>query len=217
VFFFALPVDQAAGLLDRVLGGSGQSGVAGVAGTLSEAECGVLAHLAAQVCSACSAAWTVRDVFCADAARLLALCEQGALWPLRIAASTESETARADARPPRASPRQGSADLVLDAKLLFAVAEDCPAGRYALALSVQDALAPEALTGLEVGDLLASDAWPLTLSARGLEGVVTLGVGQCRRARLRGALRIARQPRRGSGSVPARHERSRSCASTKSQ
>jgi hypothetical protein len=174
--FFALPVDQAAGLLDRALGGSGQIGVAGVAGTLSDAECGVLAHLAAQVCTTRSAALTVRDVFCADAGKLRALCAEGALWPLRIAASPERETPRAEARSPRAAQRQTSADLVLDAKLLFAAPDDCPTDRYTLALSVQDALAPETLTALQVGDLLASDVWPLALSARGLEGMLALGV-----------------------------------------
>jgi hypothetical protein len=172
VFCLALPVDQAAALLDRVLGGSGQAGVASAAGTLSDAECGVLAHLAAQACAACGAALSVRDVFCADAEKLRGLCAEGALWPLRIGA----ELAQADgaSRAPRGASSEGASELTFDAKLLFGAAADCPAGRYPLALSLPDTIALETLKALEVGDLLASDAWSLTLTSRGLEGVLVL-------------------------------------------
>lgn len=167
--FIALPVDQAACLLDRVLGGSGQPGVAAAAGALSDAECGVLAHLAAQACAACGGALAVRDVFCGDAEKLRGLCADGALWPLRVAASPMRETPRADAAP-------AGGDLAFDVKLLFGAAADCPAGRYAVALALHDAVAREALEALEPGDLLTSDTWPLTFTARGLEGSVALGV-----------------------------------------
>jgi hypothetical protein len=175
-FFLALPADQAAGLLDRVLGGSGRTGVAGATGALSDTECGVLAHLAAQACAACSEALAVRDVFCADAERSRALCADGAIWPLRIAASPARDVARTDPQAPRGQMREEAGDLVLDVKLLFGAAADCPAGRYPLAISLTEDVAPETLAALEVGDLLASDAWPLTLTARGLEGMVALSV-----------------------------------------
>jgi hypothetical protein len=176
VFFLALPADQAAGLLDRVLGGSGRTGIAGVAGALSDTECGVLAHLAAQACAACSDALAVRDVFCADAGTLRALCADGAIWPLRIAGSPARDGVRVDPQPPRSPPQEQAGDLLLDVKLLFRAAADCPAGRYPLAISLTDDVAPETLAALEIGDLLASDAWPLTLTARGLEGMVALSV-----------------------------------------
>jgi hypothetical protein len=176
VFFLALPADQAAGLLDRALGGSGRMGIAGAAGALSDTECGVLAHLAAQACAACSDALAVRDVFCADAGALRALCPDGAIWPLRITGSPARDGARSDSLPPRGLPQEQVGDLLLDVKLLFRAASDCPAGRYPLAISLTEGVAPETLAALEIGDLLANDAWPLTLTARGLEGMVALSV-----------------------------------------
>jgi hypothetical protein len=153
-FYLALPTDQAAGLFDRVLGGGGQAGIPARSGALSDAECGVLAHLAAHACAACSDTLAVRDVFCADAPALRALCAAGALWPLRIAAE----------------------GLALDVKIIFAAPAECPAGRYPFAVSVRDELPHEILAALTIGDLLASDAWPLSVSTRGLEGRVELSV-----------------------------------------
>jgi hypothetical protein len=164
-FYLALPVDQAAGLLDRVLGGGGQAGVAAALGALSDAECGVLAHLAAHACAACGDAWAVRDVFCADAGRLIKLCAGGAFWPVRLTAHDLAEDARGRVR-----------EQIFDAKIVFDTAADCPQDRHALAVSIYDELALDALDALEVGDLLASDAWPLTASIRGLEGRVELSV-----------------------------------------
>lgn len=201
-FFLALPVDQAAGLLDRILGGSGRSGVPGAAGALSDAECGVLAHLAAQACSAYSDALAVRDVFCADAGKLRALCADGAIWPLRIAASPARDAGRADP-PARDQAREEAGDLVLDVKALFGAADDCPAGCYPLTVSMLDELAPETLAALEVGDLLVSETWPLTLTARGLEGMVALSVAGISEH----ATAVLCGPRLAGVQTPARRDR----------
>ena len=102
----------------------------------SEAECGVLAHLAAQVCAACAGTLAVRDVFCADGEKLRALCAHGALWPLSIRASALREAVRGEPEPPRGPPREAGADFTFDAKLLFSAESDCPAGHFVLTLAL---------------------------------------------------------------------------------
>lgn len=164
-FALVLPVEQAAGLVDRLLGGTGQLGIAASVGALAEAECGVLAYLAARCCAALGTGQRVADVSCATGEALAARWPRAILWPMRMA----------------------NAELTLDLYALFAEPASCPAQAIELTVLVSDELAREALAELQVGDLLVSDCWLLSATTRGLEGTVELRIGGCDE-RLRGVL-----------------------------
>jgi hypothetical protein len=78
-FELALVLDatSAAAWVDRALGGNGESGIASSSGSLSEAECGVLAYLAARICKRLGA-MQVCDV------RTRATLDACVLWPITL-------------------------------------------------------------------------------------------------------------------------------------
>jgi hypothetical protein len=156
-FALALPVEQAAALVDRLLGGPGVVGIASKVGALSDAECGVLAYLASRCCVASRAQLRVADVHCQSATQLAARWPNGVGWAVRLE----------------------SPELAFDACALFADAVSCAAEELTLELLVRDELSADALAPLEPGDLLLSDRWPLTATTRGLEGLVELHVPGC--------------------------------------
>jgi hypothetical protein len=147
----ALPPEQALDLVDRVLGGNGRSTLPGRAGLPSDAECGVLAYLAARCVRACDADLRVQDVRCEPRARTSDAT--ALLWPLRVTAED---------------------DLKLDIKLIFADAASYPRAPVAARLALIDQLDEAALQALEVGDLLVSDDWSLYATSSGMSGLLEL-------------------------------------------
>jgi hypothetical protein len=146
----AIPAESAARWVDRALGGSGESGIASSAGTLSEAECGVLAYLAARACAAIGGV-RVCDV-APVAARTL---EPSVAWPLALAGPT------------------GRCDLQC---LLASWRAEANADRYRLGISVYDS-APS--VSFAAGEVWISERWNLTSTSDGLAGEVQLSVDGC--------------------------------------
>jgi hypothetical protein len=167
-------VEQAAELVERVLGGTGRGLVPSRAGLPSAAECGVLAYFAARCVRACGVDLRVQDVTCDAISADLA---PAILWPVRIVAENA---------------------LKLDLKLVFANEAYCPKQPLSAKLSLVDTLEPEQLHGLEPGDLLTSDQWSLHSTLAGMSGLLELSVaGSSERAlvALEGdALRLAPGP-----------------------
>ena len=131
--FAALPVEQALALVDRALGGPGKGYVAGPAGAPSEAECGVLAYLAARCVRICAPSLRVRDVRVGSTDDLAPWLERAVLWPVQAALANALE---------------------LDLKLVFVGQKHLPPGSQRVRLCVREASDGASLEELCSGDLL---------------------------------------------------------------
>jgi hypothetical protein len=157
----ALPAEQAAALVDRVLGGTGRGVVPSKAGLPSAPECGVLAYFAARCAGESGVDLRIQDVTCEAASDDLA---QAVLWPVRI---------------------EARGDLKLDLKLIFPNEACCPSAPLCCKLSLLDVFEPELLRDLAPGDLLLGDAWALYRTLAGASGLLELSVaGSSERALL---------------------------------
>lgn len=163
--------EQAAALVDRVLGGPGRAGVAGRSGNLSDGEQGVLAYFVAR-CGAALAAFRVLDVVTTDASALGEAWLEALCWPLRVEWDE------------------------LSLELVLLSHDELFVSKLSVDMLVPDTLHGKALVGLQAGDLLVSDSWPLLATTRGLEALVELhvhGLGERLAAALEGdSLRVLR-------------------------
>ena len=137
----------ASNLVDRALGGRGQLGIATATGLPSEAECGVLAYLAARSARAFESVW-IRDVVASRDSPPSA----SIVWPLSV----------------RWNGGSGVARLGLGASFNHAL--------LSARIGWFDGLSEAALTALEVGDVLISDGVALSATTRGLAGSCLLHV-----------------------------------------
>jgi hypothetical protein len=153
--YVALPVDQAVALADLCLGGEGRAGVACAAGAPDEAECGVLAYLAARCVRICAAPLQLRDVAAHPARELASWPDAMLLWPLRIKLGTR-----------------------LELELALLMAADSPLAQQPLRarLVLGDEVDPAALAALQPHDLLLCESWPGQLTSQGLSGALELRV-----------------------------------------
>jgi hypothetical protein len=151
----ALPVDQAVALVDLCLGGPGRPSVACAAGSPSEAECGVLAYLAARCVRICAAPLRLRDVAARRSAELASWPDDHWLWPLRL---------------------KLGAQLELEPCLILAAAAPLAQQRVTARVALRDELEPGALAALRGGDLLLCEAWPGQFTHAGLSGCCELSV-----------------------------------------
>lgn len=150
--WLTLPVDQAVALADLCLGGSGIPSVACRAGTPSDAECGVLAYLAARCVRVCAPALRLRDVDARPASALVDWPADSWLWPLRVTVG----------------------GVTLDLTLLSHNASALSLRPVSAQLCVADDLEPAAMTGLAPGDLLVCEASPVQYTHAGLSGTLQL-------------------------------------------
>jgi hypothetical protein len=163
--FVGLPVNQAVALADLCLGGEGRAGVACEAGAPDEAECGVLAYVAARCVRICAPALRLRDVATRRASELTGWPEGTLLWPLRIKLGAGVELELALLLP------SDSALAQRPLKACLAIAEELDA---------------TTLATLGAGDLLVCESWPGHLTSQGLSGALELGTEA-----FQGALRVA--------------------------
>ena len=153
--------------------------MASASGRPSDAECGVLAYLAARLLASgrenTSAAWLVRDV--RPALPDGGLASDAVVWPLAVHSSL------------------GSLETTLWLSPLLLAAQP---RQHTLSLSVAERVDSELLAQLAVGDVWLSEGSPLTLTSEGLTGPVQLSVAGCDTVlsgRLaRGKVRIALAP-----------------------
>jgi hypothetical protein len=150
----ALPVDQAVALVDLCLGGSGKPSVPCQAGAPTDAECGVLAYLAARCVRICAPELLLRDVATRRAAELSSWPDGAWLWPLRLVLGS------------------------LELELGLIVGAGAPLSQRTLRaeLVIRDELEPSALAALAAGDLLLCEEWPGQFTHRGLSGTCELSV-----------------------------------------
>jgi hypothetical protein len=148
----AVPRREAARVVDLVLGGDGQLAHAL---SLRDAEQGVLAYIVARACAELGLPYQVCEVQLADGWRGGAAFRGGVVWGVAL------ETPL------------GCIDLRLS---LSPEEAEATAGPYPCFISVRDRVAPHDLEALSPSDLLWSDAWPLTLTTRGLVGPVEVSV-----------------------------------------
>lgn len=144
--FVAVPVEQALAVVDRALGGPGQGYQAGPSGAPNEAECGVLAYLAARCVQLCAPDLRVSDVGVRPAGALLQALEEALLWPLQVTL--------ADA-------------LRIDLKVVFATGAQATKETHLVRLGLRESSSELALRDVRPGDLLVFDGVPFTLTARG--------------------------------------------------
>lgn len=134
----------ATNLVDRALGGRGQLGLATAGALPSEAECGVLAYLAAKLSKSFDGLW-IRDTYASPHPPL----SQGLSWPISVRW------------------QEGSGVVWLD----WPGADDtglmCQLGWF-------DRMSDADLKALEPGDVLLSDSWPLSLTTQGVAGPCAL-------------------------------------------
>jgi len=149
----ALHADSATRVVERLLGAQESAAVASSSGSPSEAECGVLAYVAARLCAASASSLCVRSVRRCDPREALDP-EPLLLWPVAVASSF--------------GPLQATLLLSLGAL------EQWPLSAC-VSLFLRDRCEPAELRELSRGDLLLSDAWTLTPTTEGLTGDVLVG------------------------------------------
>ncbi len=149
------PQTDAARWVDRALGGDGQIGRAA---PLRPVEHGVLAYHLAQGLSELFPSLSVCDVDRAEASYLGSRLGSGVIWPMLLT----TPLGRVDLR------------LLLSEALAASVPEEAR-----LSLVLRDRLAREAWTALSAGDVLWSEALPLTLTTQGLVGELELCIEGC--------------------------------------
>lgn len=168
-----LRANSAAQLIDRVLGGEGAAANPG--GPLSEAECGVLAYACARICAAVQLPWQVQDVRNA----LPAHAPHAGQSPIdaQDGPLLDGGEGTCEAGPPVLWPMAVRSELgLLDLRLVLRGAAIASFDAPALQIVVSDQLEPAAMSELQPGDVLLSDALALSLTTRGLTGLVELSV-----------------------------------------
>jgi hypothetical protein len=149
----ALHADSATLVVDRLLGAAHRSGAASDSGGPSEAECGLLAYVAARLCTASRAPLIVRDV---RRTAILGELERETLvvWPFALTSTFG----------------------MLHGNLLISPAMLEPlATTVVVTMALRGRLSStDTLAELASGDLLVSDEWSLTNTSDGLFGPVLL-------------------------------------------
>lgn len=148
-----IPCGDGARWVDRVLGGEG---LVGHARTLSEPEAGVLAYALGRALQELVPGYQLAAVERAQPNRIAANLGRGVVWPFALHTP------------------MGTVDLRV---LLSAGAATQLAVRGQLSVVLRDRLAsPSSLSDLQLGDVLLSDRFPLTLTTDGLVGNVEVRV-----------------------------------------
>ncbi len=151
----------ATNLVDRALGGRGQLGVATTAALPSDAECGVLAYLAARAVRGFECLW-VRDVYATDAAAPQA----SVIWPVSLRWQGGTGVAR------------------------FGCGAAWSMSAVSVQIGWLNSVSPRDRDTLEVGDVLTCEDAPLSVTTQGLatSGVMRMaGVADTLRVVIDGA------------------------------
>lgn len=183
----ALPAGQALALVDRCLGGPGTASAVSMATAPTEAECGVLAYLAARCVRICAPTLRLRDVTVERHLPTHGWAAHAVLWPMRVVLG---------------------AQLELELTLILSEGWPLLARETTARLVISDELEAGLLDGLHSGDLLLLDGWPCTFTAQGLSGILELtaeGYSEPLRVALEGeALRALPSPSARARTTPAR-------------
>jgi hypothetical protein len=157
--FVVLPTDQAVALADLCLGGEGRASVPGAAGVPHDAECGVLAYLAARCVRICAPTLRLRDVSVDRVSARLAPEVSLLRWPMRV---------------------KLGATLELQLSLLVSMQSALAQQLRRVSVAIREELDAGALGALSPGDLLVCEGWPGCFTALGVAGCVELSVAGLR-------------------------------------